>query len=426
MKKLINKYRQSSYLSSTGLLFVINIIVGIFNFTLLFVINFTISDTYSQWLALSGLLNIVLAPIAGLSTHTTRSFAKLKATDPNSQNPYYYWLKKKMLQAVIIVIVASPLLAIAVYMINRNFTYLSILLIFIYLALYLYVQLNQHILLGIKQVKYYAFLLFVQAFFRFIVSITLIMIGFEIIALPLGYLISGLFVLLFGEWLMTRYFAKHNQVKDQLNDHNFKLGAEFLQVLKTGIVLQLIALFLSSNIFIANLILSENDGYIYAISYTFGQMVYFVGIASLGAFLTHASASKDIKLYKSTIKGVGLLTSLAAIGLLSALVLLNRLWDRISMPELGENILVTTLVLIFIIGFNFVYVSIQYLLSQNNYSSAFRLGYFLILSFIFYVLLALFEVTNKLLIFTVINVIFANIAAIYFYLHITSKPDEDT
>ena len=377
-KKIWNNLWNSSFVRSNGVLFIANILNGLINFGIIFFAEAKLTKAnFSLWVAISGVLAVFQGPISGLSTHLVRKIANLDHINQSVLTSYYNQFKALMIKVFVVLVVLSPALG---YLINYIFNYndlFSSWLIIAFISFQLLLSTNQQILLGRLKIWRYVASLLSYGFIRLLLTVGLVLIGFGVPTLPFAMFIAAVIAFVIGEWLAKPVL---DEIKSE-HGYNIQPIQEFKSTFWTGLVLQLLLIFMNLGVLTGTNFLDKDSLYIYSLVYSFGQIVHFGAASSLGSFISHSARKHDKGLYLYTLNimmGISLLIStfvIAAIGFGKPLL------AHLGKIVFYDNLKYIALFLVFITFYNAIYVTIQYLLSRSAFKKAGVLVIYVFLQF---------------------------------------------
>lgn len=361
----------SSFLQSAGLIFISNILVAIFNYTIVAVASRKLIDSYSLWTALSGLIAILSTPANGVYTSVTRTSASLSKTGLSNQSlsqvkSYFWAYQKKVMSYWKIAIVLLPFLAYLLVVVISGISYWIALLTISYLMLSVYFGIHHNVLLGLLKIREYALTNTISACIRLVVAVSLILMGGQIWALPIGLMINSIAIYFLGSYFLKQvYLTFAVRTTGTTSTLIIDLQEEIISIFfTTGGIFLLNTLLYIGTITVQNSSLSIESKDILAIFFNFGQIIHFGSIAALGALVAQAAHTNSKKIYfvslSMTLGATVVITGGFYLGGSTILNLFGR-------PQYTWLIGFIPLYAVFICLYNIIYVSVQYLIAQHSY-----------------------------------------------------------
>ncbi len=372
IKKTIKAVSENQFLKSSSIVFSVNMVVGVLNYTLVIFASRFLDDQYSVWAAMTGVMTILLTPMAGLMTEFTKNASKLdKKSNQDSFNYFQYIIKKanRINQAGIVVGVLSVILYFSKIFDSET----TILFLIVSYSLFnILANFYNQYLLSTLSVKQYAISIIATAFGRFIPTVFFLYIGAMVFSLPLGLLSSAFLGILVSSFYIKKFSNVKNLEKNIFDPKNYNILNQLKASSKNIIILLFVMTFFNIAPIISQRFFEGSDRDLFAVLYSFGQIIHFGSIAFMSALVAYAARGKDLKIYLTSVGIVGVLTSL--IGLMFFLFgeWLLIIFDR---TQYLDQIPLILLYSVFIAFFNIVFVSIQYLISHSEYKTLYALPF---------------------------------------------------
>jgi hypothetical protein len=375
-KKLIN----NEFLKSNGILFIANITNGLVNFGIIFFAQFSLGDreSFNLWIAIGGALAVFQGPISGLSTHLVRKIANLDHDNRGQLFSYYNQFRILIFKIVGVLVIVSPLLGLLINFVFNYNDFLSSFLIIGYISFQFLLSTNQQLLLGRLKVWRFTFSMLTYAITRLTLTVGLVLVGFGVPTLPLAMLVAAVIAFSFGEWLSMPILAEIKS--DEV--YKFEPIKEFASTFWTGVILQLMLIFMNLGVLTGKSFLSETDLYGYSIAFTFGQVIHFGASSALGTFVSHSARKHNRGLYLYTLGVMVSISLTLSIFVVSAISIGKGLLEKIGKPDYFDNLQYIIMMMAFICFYNIIYVTIQYLLSRSAFKKATALLVFVVIQFI--------------------------------------------
>jgi hypothetical protein len=384
--------KPSSFLQSSAMIFVVNIVIAVFNYSILVFASRILVTDYSVWTALSGLIAILLTPINGISANINRQVADYAKNSPEKILSYYKTYQHTFQKFLLPTLLVSPVFALILQLFVSGTNFALSLVTVIYLLITIYCNIRQNVLMGALQIRSFSIVMLTGALLRLVPSLGLLFLGFGLWALPVGLLISNLSIFVISGYFLNQYFdnekfsigklpldkglaakADWGYKLDKLPDGDTEAASTPINW-KTellGLGLTTASLFFLNTILNLIPIISQNSSFstdsknLISVLFSFGQIIHFGSIAPLTSLISHISGSdkpKKILLNAVAISaiisvGVGVLFTFFGQSLLS---LLGRTQYNWAIPLI-------VLFALFIALYNFIYISTQYFIAKHYY-----------------------------------------------------------
>lgn len=384
-RNFIDKIAQSfqsilnnSFLKDSGGIFVVSIIVAVFNYLLIIYANRILKTEYELWNTLASLTVILAAPIAGFSMEIMKKTAKLSKINPESAFAYYYFLRNKISQIVGVFLLISPILILPLqmYLLHpsrfwdfgswMSFWGMESLVIFLTLTqaiLSFLFNINQYFFLGKMDLVKYATVAAGSIILRFLLSVFFLQSNLGILSLPLGIILSGtIFFVIVELWLNRE--NSHLIVPPNLH---FDLREEIKLIAKSALVgFFLTAYFDLSSVLSRNFFIEKSfEANLFATINIFGKITYFGTTAMLGGLIVHAISDVNQKTYKMAL----LMITVVSLGAAFVLYLLSPfiLITVLGRPEFLPFNNLIFLVVGYVGFYTVIFASVNYSIARNQY-----------------------------------------------------------
>jgi len=415
ISKAYNIFKRNSFLQSSSVVFVMNLLIALFNYALVIIASRLLLEEYSLWTAFTGFMAILLTPMTGIMTEFTKNASK---HDKNSHQDSYNYFQFIQSKAKIINYTGAFIGAIfgILFLTNivpQNPTIIA--LIISYSLFNIIANVNNQYQLSTINIKRYAATMISTNLGRFIPTVVFLAIGLGVFALPLGLLSAAFINLSVGSFFINRFSHQHQLSKNTFDPKDYHLLNQFKAATKNIVVLLFVMIFFNFSPIVAERFFEVEQKDLFAVLYNFGQIIHFGSVAFMSALVAYAARGKSNKLYLTSIAIVVTMTmSIGTFFFLFGDFLMN-LFNR---PQYADQIPLILHYSVFIAFFNIVFVSVQYLLSHSEYkkltalpiivtlligvSSLSASGYLPILG-------------SPVISFINTNIIFSLISAIYFF-----------
>jgi hypothetical protein len=231
-----------------------------------------------------------------------------------------------------------------------------------------YAVLHSSYLLGLLRVWDFCLGLILATLARPVATTIMLLLGWQLYALPLGYVVFALILLGHSIWVIRRLprdlLSQECQSDCAPATTNFRLTTEFWGLARTVLCFFALSAMFNLVAIVGERVLAPQDRYLLAVLFTFGQIIHYGAIAFLGAFVAYSAKSKNLKIYLTSVAAVALIT----LGIAGGFWLFGP-WLLALMKSL-EYISQMHMILYFagFVGlYNMIYVSTQYLISRNDY-----------------------------------------------------------
>jgi Polysaccharide biosynthesis protein len=219
------------FLQSSAMIFIVNITIAVFNYTILVFASRILTNDYSVWTALNGLIAIFLTPINGISANINRQVADYTKTSPGSIQDYYNSYQNTFQKFLLPTFLFSPIVALILQFFISGTSFPLVLVTVIYLLITIYCNIRQNVLMGALQIQSYSIVMLCGSALRLVPSLGLLFLGLGLWALPVGLLISNICIFVISGYFLDKYFGgeklKVNSEKDSTNDcHSERLSEE--------------------------------------------------------------------------------------------------------------------------------------------------------------------------------------------------------
>ena len=365
-QKTYNFVLGNAFLRSSAIVFGSNLLVGVLNYALVIFAARALGVEYSVWTALTGLFAILTTFNTGLYTEVNKKFAAYAKQAPEKALEFYDFLMVRARQLLILGIALSPLLGVILWGVTRITDYPIYILIVWSIFLGIFAGMNRFLLIGMLYNFKFGMVTLANGVARFGVTLALFEMGFRIWALPLGLIASQLMTYALAVWYIhhVKKHVAHKNAGREKTLYRFRLRPHLLASVKSTAILFCLASFLNLAPILSERLLSVTDKDLFAVLFNFGQIIHFGSTAFTQAIVVHASRSTGNKIYYFSIGLMTLLTSLIGS--------LFYFFGDFMLGLFGKSQYVDSLDLIlyyslFIVFYNVVFISVQYLLSHSKY-----------------------------------------------------------
>jgi|GEM_PF-1279612 len=376
LTKLVYRLINSRFLQASSLIFVINLLVAAVNYSVpILVRNLTDKEFFPSWVALNSTVAITLVIYTALQTEFTKrvSFNYTHYGLQSAKN-YLEFMKSGLTK---IFWLSTPFWPGLIWLINitspvNNWFLATIVMANLFFQGY--AVLHSSYLLGILRVWDFGIGLLLATITRPIVTTMMLLLGWELYALPLGYIVFALALLAHSVWVIHRLNlsvdpqSQNNQSDTQSSAiseiPSFRLTTESWGLLKTVLSFFMLSAIFNLVAIVGERVLALQDRYLLAVLFTFGQIIHYGAIAFLGAFVAYSAKSKNLKIYLTSVAAVALITLGIAVGFWLFGPWLLALMKSL---EYTSQMLMILYFSVFVGLYNIIYVSTQYLISRNDY-----------------------------------------------------------
>lgn len=366
--KLLARMNNGSFLSSTIILFVANIIVAIFNYAVVIVASRTLGGDYSLWTALNGVVTILMTINVGIYTNIIRTVAKLNKDNQQAEIlSYYNWYRKILTRIVVAGLLFSPIFAwmITSFVSGTSLLVSELLVVFIFTNLLLGVQ--QNFLIGTLQNLPFAFGMIGANLIRLVATCLLLTYQRQITALPLGLIAGSVIIELISNyyWQQKTQSIKKTLDNPELVVHDVQLKVEIRHSVVTILSMVSLSILLNINpILIQNSNISPDAKDLFAVIFNFGQIIHFASIAGLAGLVAYSAQSSNKRIYFVALSIATFVTAVVCCGFYFGGEIMLKVFGR---SQYLDELSVIIKYAIFIGFYNIIYVSAQYLLAKGRF-----------------------------------------------------------
>jgi hypothetical protein len=344
-----------SFLHSSSIIFITNILIAICNYFITIFASNKIGNNYSSWVAVTGFLAFLGTFGNGMFIYLSSELAKYKSITEKVSfaNKFSNFVKSKWYFGLLFIPVIT-ILGIIFFKIELS----VLILLSSYIFFSYYFGLKQNILLGCVMIPQYAISNTLSTFVRLIVTITLINMNFGI-----SSLIYGLVANMLVYWLLSSYFFKTLTSHVHLEDIAFRFDK--YSIFNISCYLILISFILNWLVVIinSNSSFGIEEKLLFSIVFTFGQIIHFGSIAGLDALAVYSSKDNTTKHYIFSLI-VSFVFSL--LGTLVILFFQKPIFTIFGRQIYPNFVSIFVLYAFFIMVFNLLYIQIQYLIASRN------------------------------------------------------------
>jgi hypothetical protein len=366
--RIVRRLVTSQFLQASSIIFVVNLLVAAVNYSVpILVRNLTEKEFFPSWIALNSTVAITLVVYTALQTEFTKrvSFNHTHYGIQSAQD-YLEFMKSGLTKIFWLSIPFWPGL---VWLINLaspvNNWWLAV-VVLANLFFQGYAVLHSSYLLGLLRVWDFCLGLILATLARPVATTIMLLLGWQLYALPLGYVVFALILLGHSIWVIRRLPRDLLSQKYQSDcaTTNFRLTAEFWGLARTVLCFFTLSAMFNLVAIVGERVLTFQDRYLLAVLFTFGQIIHYGAIAFLGAFVAYSAKSKNLKIYLTSVAAVALITLGIAGGFWLFGPWLLALMKSLEYTSQVHMILYFAL---FVGLYNIIYVSTQYLISRNDY-----------------------------------------------------------
>lgn len=415
-RRLTTRLVQNAFLKSSSIIFVVNLTVAAINYSVPVIVrHITAKEFFPSWIALNSTVAITMVVFTALQAEFTKKTSSLASCSQQAAIAYLRFMQRGLLKTFVYAIPFLPILIYIIYVINPAESWLLAGAIVGNLFVQAYAVLHSSFLLGLLKLKDFSINLIVATLSRPIITVLLLLAGLGLYALPLGYLFFALVMLSHAFWVINKQILTIQPNLDisaiaGVDVDPLSLRREIWSTVKTMVAFFSLSAFLNSPAIIAERILPDGDKDLFAVLFTFGQIMHFGAIAFLGTLVAYSAKGKNLKIYLAAIAAVSLIT--LAIGatfwLFGPILLLVM-----NSPEYVSQIPTILYFALFIALYNALFVSMQYLISLNQHQATIWLSICLALQvWLLFSPNVLGQSTYNLPIFITVNIVCALLAGL--------------
>jgi O-antigen/teichoic acid export membrane protein len=375
MPQIINRIfvfiLNNDFYRSSAIITAVNLFNAFLNYLLIIFISNLISDQFSNWTSLNGVITILTAPIIAANLEVSRQVAKLKASDKSLISIYYYFISTLNLSFYKVVFIFGFVTSFLIYLIfNDLYTSLLVFSTLIFLFSNFIGGNLVQFLIGDLNTWRAGLSSLTNGIIRFTSSLAIIYLGGGIAALPLGQLLGFASAFVLARYFLRSKFlnginSKQPGLKTSNSLQKFSLKNYFKGLSQTILVLGLLYGILYSTPIISNLFPTQQEKDIFAVLFNFGQITFFGSTAFMSVFLAHSTQSRNKKVYiQSVFISSAINICIGFVFFLFSPVILS-IFNRSS--YLNQTGLIMYFLLAMCI-YSILYISIQNLLAQNNFT----------------------------------------------------------
>lgn len=294
IKKILNSKDSIFFIKSSSVVFLANIITAIFSYVLIIIVSRKLTNI-SNWTALNVFIMIIGVIINGVAVDVSKRSAEFEKISINESFKYLNTLKISFKKVTPWFLILSPFFALFIQKILGTH-FLIAFIVLLNIPAQLFLNINNHFLMGIFHYKNYASNILFINFVRFLTTVLFLFLGFDIYSLPMGISIS----VLIG-WLQNHIYLKKIKIENYITkieyDKKYSLSKEAIEI--TNTIFANLSFQLPFLIFpiIANVILDQKDSDIFAIFFTIGQMINFGVVAFLTLIVPFATKQNTKKIF---------------------------------------------------------------------------------------------------------------------------------
>lgn len=366
IQSIMNKYQinKNSYEFDSVVLFAINICIAASNYGIIVIINFFFPEVLASWLAASGLVTIINAPLAGVGFLIVKRFSEI------SHNTNSIQAKSIFISHLIAIIPFAILFLPFVYIINRFLvpdysTFSSVLLLITMLSQMLYSFSNAFIM-GILDKKVIMLASIAIVLIKVVLSVVFLLLGFNFDALLIAILFSNMGFVVVILYAIIKTPGIHIHKVEQLNFIR-KLFKEIHNLVYLSVGVQLLTwMFYGFSIVIDRNfegILSQTI----ALSYLFAQILHFGTISTLGGFISHAAKDHNRTVIKKTFFMLWAIQLAISTGIVLLSLLLQYISSGYGRPEWSNLAVYVFWMMTLTMCFNYIFMSVQYIIAKETY-----------------------------------------------------------
>ncbi len=373
---MVYRLVRSQFLQASSIIFIINLVVAAVNYSVpVLVRNLTDKDFFPGWVALNSTVAITLVVYTALQTEFTKrvSFNHSHYGHGSAQQ-YLDFMKQGLVRIFWLSIPLWPGLIWLINIASPVNNWLLAATVMANLFVQGYAVLHSSYLLGILRVWDFGIGLLLATISRPIATTIMLLLGWQLYALPLGYVVFALVLLSHSAWVIHRLRlstfqeSQNNQPDGQSQTvcevSGFRLTAEVWGLLQTVLSFFMLSAIFNLVAIVGERVLALQDRYLLAVLFTFGQIIHYGAIAFLGAFVAYSAKSKNLKIYLTSVVAVALIT----LGIAGGFWLFSPwLLALMKSLEYASQIPMILYFSLFVGLYNIIYVSTQYLISRNDY-----------------------------------------------------------
>jgi O-antigen/teichoic acid export membrane protein len=412
LQRTYNFIIKNDFLRSSAIVFTANLFVGVLNYLLNILASRNLDDQFTLWVSFSSFYAIIGTFNSGFFTEINKLFSlESKKSEHGAISLYQnlvLQLKKPMLYITVILVFVG-IISLTVF--DLKSTWIYILLLFSIIISWI-CGLNKYLLLGMMHNLSFATTTIFQGVLRIFATVLLFYFSFGIWALPIGMIISILSGWVLGEVYIKKIINSHQATKNNKQTPHPTKNIAISSIKSTIILFSLTSLFSIAPI-ISERFLPNDTALLFAVIITFGQIIHFGSTAFVQAIITHAINSTGLKIYYFSIGLMSIITILiTGIFYIFGPFMLKLLDKSVYIDQMGLILVFA----IFVLAYNIVFISCQYLISHSYYRILMSLPIWLfvfVLSLIFSI-----KTNHELLSFIQVQVIFMSILATFFVIYI--------
>jgi len=365
MLQRIKKISKGDFVRNSSLVFIVNNVNNVFNYVLIVIAIFYLKNDFGLWTSTTGFLAILSVPTSSFMSILTRKVSELAKTEPDKVYSYYINVFRFVRHSLVWVILGSIIIIFAMFWTLQlsNF-FIPIVAILAVFTTFLY-SINQNFLLGILEIPKYCWGNIINLVVKFISTTAFLILGLGVNTLPVGILLASI-----ASYSLSLYFInsiyKTKEIKSKVQEFNAK---EILQdgsdTWKAMIYFIILAIFLNIDIVLSRSLLTNEQNNQYGIISTFGQIAHFGPVSFSALVVPYASRDGHKNIFKISIIAVIILSLLVTV--------LFTFGGELVLKTFGKSNYLTLLPLItiysiFVLCYNLIFISINYLISRANFT----------------------------------------------------------
>lgn len=358
---------KNPFLKDSSFIFVANIANSLLNYGLILMVGrLLLKEQLSQWVIIGSFITLLSSFSSGIKLFYVKRVSSLEHKQKGLGLAYRNFVFKWVLLLLFVIFITSPLTA---YLVQRfglpNQPYWLIFLALNQVFISFTGGLSQHFLMGILAIRQYATASIAGTLARLVATLVLIFLNFGAFALPLGMLFNVLLI-----FTLSTYFVNQKKKKGELKEVSesdkpvFNIKQELLGSQATALFLFFLMGFFTLSNFFADRFLSVTEKDVFAVIYSFGQMLHFGPVAFLTALIPYSSRTKDNKIILQATAVTGLLT---LGGILTFVLFGNLFLWLIGRTQYAEFLPLVWVYGIFILGYNIVYLATKTLIAKSGF-----------------------------------------------------------
>lgn len=355
---------KTDFIKSSSLVFIVNNFNNVLSYVLIVIVIFYLKDDFGQWASITGILAVLAVPMSSFITMITRQVSVISEDQNANLRSFYQKIINSIRSIWLYILLAVFALYILILSILKIDSLIFAAIIIISVLTTLLSSIHQNFLLGLMAIPKYATTNIYNSIVKFGSTIGLLFLNFGVLSLPLGIIFSSLSSFVLARIYLKKYFKDSDILPISKYDTDSIYAENLKKMWVSMYYFMFLALLINVDIILSRTFLTQEQNNQYGIISTFGQIAHFGPISFASILVPYTSRNNHKDFLKISLISVTFLSFVVGLGF--------ALFGNLILSSFNKSAYLSLLPLIalysiFILFYNVCFVTVNYLISRQNY-----------------------------------------------------------